>query len=133
MPSEPNESEPRSFEQSLEALQEIVHDLEDGQVGLAESLAKYEQGVKLLKECYELLQKAERRIELLTRMGPGGEPLTEPFDDSPSAQVSSGVAESNATRSRRRSAKAAPKGPADIQTPNSGDDTRAIDVPRGLF
>ena len=133
MSAPPNESQSPSFEQSLDALASIVHDLEEGQVGLAESLAKYEQGVKLLRECYELLQKAERRIELLTRVEPSGEPVTEPFDDSPSAQSPSDSAQPSATRSRRRSTKSTQKGLTDIETPNSGGDSGEIDVPGGLF
>jgi exodeoxyribonuclease VII small subunit len=133
MPDEPNQSQSPSFEQSLDALSSIVHDLEEGQVGLAESLAKYEQGVKLLRECYELLQKAERRIELLTRVEPSGDPVTEPFDDSPSAQSPSDIAQPSATRSRRRSTKSTQKGLTDIETPNSGGDSGEIDVPGGLF
>lgn len=116
---------PLSFEHSLEALETIVHDLEDGQVGLAESLAKYEQGVKLLKQCYELLQKAERRIELLTRLDVTGEAITEPFDDSPTATQTAAPA----ARSRRRSAKSVEKELP--TTPEEGPS--AMDVPRGLF
>ena len=133
MSAQPNESQSPSFEQSLDALASIVHELEEGQVGLAESLAKYEQGVKLLRECYELLQKAERRIELLTRMEPSGDPVTEPFDDSPSATSPSDSAQPSATRSRRRSTKSTQKGLPDIETPNSGGDSGEIDVPGGLF
>ena len=44
----------------------IVHDLEEGQLGLAEALARYEQGVQHLKRCYLLLEGAERKSELLT-------------------------------------------------------------------
>src|SRR6185295_8657544 len=78
----PNEPEqPLSFEQALARLESVVHDLEEGQIGLAESLAQYEEGVKLLKQCYQLLERAERRIELLGGVGPGGAPITEPFDD----------------------------------------------------
>ena len=62
MPSEDTNSAP-SFEQALASLEGIVHDLEEGQIGLAESLARYEQGVKYLRQCYELLQTAERKMK----------------------------------------------------------------------
>ncbi|MBN1394900.1 MAG: exodeoxyribonuclease VII small subunit [Pirellulales bacterium] len=75
-------SERLNFEDALKQLEEIVHSLESGNVGLDESLRKYEQGVKLLRQSYELLQKAERRIELLSGVDAEGNPLTEPFDDS---------------------------------------------------
>ena len=73
------ESQPTaSFECSLAELEAIVHDLEDGQLGLADALARDEQGVKHLKHCYALLTQAEK-IELLTGVTPAGEALTEPF------------------------------------------------------
>jgi exodeoxyribonuclease VII small subunit len=68
-----------TFEQSLAELEAIVHDLEEGQIGLAESLARYEAGIQRLKHCYSLLQQAERKIELLTGINEGGAPETEPF------------------------------------------------------
>ncbi|MBN2579821.1 MAG: exodeoxyribonuclease VII small subunit [Pirellulales bacterium] len=70
-----------SFEQSLARLEEIVHQLEEGNVGLEESLARYEEGVKLLRQAYDLLQKAERKIEILSGVDAEGNPVTEPFDD----------------------------------------------------
>jgi exodeoxyribonuclease VII small subunit len=69
-----------TFEQSLAELEQIVRQLEEGQLGLAESLASYELGVKRLKECYQLLERAERRIELLERVDAAGEGVTRPFD-----------------------------------------------------
>jgi exodeoxyribonuclease VII small subunit len=54
-----------TFEHSLEDLEQIVAKLEGGKLGLADSLAAYEQGVKRLKGCYQMLTAAERRIELV--------------------------------------------------------------------
>jgi exodeoxyribonuclease VII small subunit len=88
--------QPLAFEDALAMLDEIVCELEDGRIGLAEALARYEEGVKLLKDCYELLAKAERRIELLSKIGPAGEAVTTEFDDSPSA------ADQPAARPKRR-------------------------------
>jgi exodeoxyribonuclease VII small subunit len=53
--------EPLDFERALARLEEVVHLLEDGQLGLGESLGRYEEGVKLLRRAYDLLEKAERR------------------------------------------------------------------------
>ena len=74
-----------TFEHSLDELEAIVHDLEDGRLGLAEALARYEQGVKHLKNCYALLSQAEQKIELLTRVAEDGTAVTQPFvpDESP--------------------------------------------------
>jgi exodeoxyribonuclease VII small subunit len=74
-------SSPCTFEQSLARLEEIVHQLEEGNLGLEDSLARYEEGMKLLRQAYELLQKAERKIELLSGVDAGGNPITQPFDD----------------------------------------------------
>ena len=92
------EAQEPTFEQALEQLEGIVHDLEEGRIGLAESLSRYEQGIKLLKQCYGLLQRAERRIELLNSADSQGRAETEPFDD----QVMS-LEEKAQARSRRRS------------------------------
>jgi exodeoxyribonuclease VII small subunit len=73
--------DPLHFEDALERLEEIVHSLEEGNVGLNESLERYEEGIKLLRQSYELLQRAERRIELLSGVDAEGNPITQPFDD----------------------------------------------------
>lgn len=97
-----------TFEQALGRLEQLVHDLEEGRLGLAEGLARYEEGIKLLRQCYELLENAERRIELLSRVGARGEPVTEPFAEGPQT-----LEEKNNQRSRRRSRKASEPPPAD--------------------
>jgi exodeoxyribonuclease VII small subunit len=69
-----------TFETALERLQEIVHELEDGDLGLETSLAHFEEGVGLLRNCYRTLEQAERRIEILIGADANGDPLTAPFD-----------------------------------------------------
>jgi exodeoxyribonuclease VII small subunit len=71
-----------SFEESLEALEKIVADLESGKLGLSDALARYEEGVKHLKSCQQLLERAERKIELLSGVDADGNPITQPFDES---------------------------------------------------
>jgi exodeoxyribonuclease VII small subunit len=68
------------FEDALTELEGVVHELEDGQLGLGDALARYEHGIKRLKHCYQLLQEAERKIELLTGVAADGTPITQPFD-----------------------------------------------------
>ncbi len=70
-----------SFEEALRRLEEIVHLLEEGEIGLDEALRRYEEGVKLLRQAYDLLGRAERRIELLTGVDAEGNPVAQPFDD----------------------------------------------------
>ena len=69
-----------SFEQCLAELEQIVRDLEDGQVGLEESLARYEKGIGLLKRCYGQLREAEQKIMLLTGVNAEDKPLAKPFE-----------------------------------------------------
>ena len=73
----PSNSEQPTFEAALAELQRIVADLENGSVGLEESLARFERGVALLKTCYATLEQAEQRIELLVGVGADGTPLTQ--------------------------------------------------------
>jgi exodeoxyribonuclease VII small subunit len=91
---------PIDFESALKRLEEIVHLLEEGDIGLGESLERYEEGVKLLRQSYDLLQRAERRIELLSGIDAEGNPITEPFDDSATFDAE----EPTKRRSRRRAA-----------------------------
>jgi exodeoxyribonuclease VII small subunit len=61
----------RTFEASLEALEQIVHQLESGDLPLEKSLELFEQGIRLSRECQERLSQAERRIEVLLRDNQG--------------------------------------------------------------
>jgi exodeoxyribonuclease VII small subunit len=88
-----------TFEECLIELEGIVADLENGQLGLAEALARYEQGVKHLKSCHSLLERAEQRIELLSGVDASGKPITKPFDEQEFATLE----ERAAARGKRRS------------------------------
>ncbi len=70
------------FEQALEILERIVVELEEGNTGLADSLKRYEEGVKLLRYCHDVLQKTQRKIELVTGVDAQGNPVSIPLDDS---------------------------------------------------
>jgi len=73
--------QPRTFEASLEALELIVQQLENGDLPLEKSLELFEQGIRLSRECQERLTQAERRIEVLLRDNQG-RPVTAPFNSS---------------------------------------------------
>ena len=92
-------SSPLSFEQALAKLQALVHSLEEGDIGLNEALASYEDGVKLLRHCHQLLETAERRIELLSGIDAEGKPIATPLDD-----TALSLEEKSQRRDRRRSA-----------------------------
>lgn len=66
-----------SFEVALSRLEGIVDRLEEGELDLADALAGFEEGVQLTKHCHAQLEAAERRVEILTRVG--GEWSTRPF------------------------------------------------------
>lgn len=55
----------KSFEQSVEELEEIVSALEKGETGLDESLKLFEQGMKLSKACQSMLDKATQKVTVL--------------------------------------------------------------------
>jgi len=59
------------FETSLKELEEIVEQLETSDLALGETLAKYENGIKIYKQCYQILEKAEKKINILLKNSTG--------------------------------------------------------------
>ena len=119
---EPKKTESKkvvSFETGLSQLETIVQSLEEGQIPLAEALACYEQGIKLLKHCYQSLEQAERRIEQLSSVDSAGIAVCEPFDD-----AATSLDEKAQSRGRKRSRTVEPNAPSDPDT---------IDGPGRLF
>jgi len=68
------------FEDALRQLDGILRELEEGAVSLEESLARYERGVGLLKQCYGQLKDAEHRVQMLTGTKEDGSPELQPFE-----------------------------------------------------
>lgn len=68
------------FEDALEKLENIVEQLEDGELSLEESLAIFEEGIKLSRLCSKQLDDIERKIEILIK-GKDGEFEIVPFDE----------------------------------------------------
>ncbi|MFK8018355.1 MAG: exodeoxyribonuclease VII small subunit [Pseudomonadales bacterium] len=54
-----------NFEQNLEDLEALVVNMESGELSLEDSLAAFEKGIKLTRECQTALQKAEQRVQKL--------------------------------------------------------------------
>ena len=69
----------KRFEESLGELEQVVRDLEDGDLGLDDALARYEQGIGLLRACHAQLETAEQKILQLTRVEADGQPVLQPF------------------------------------------------------
>lgn len=60
-----------TFEQAIEQLEDIVEQIESGEVGLEQAIDRYEAGQKLIQRCRGILDKAERRIAELTEDAEG--------------------------------------------------------------
>lgn len=54
------------FEKSLTALNQLIEQMETGQLSLADSLHCFEQGITLIRQCQHTLNDAEQKIQLLT-------------------------------------------------------------------
>ncbi len=76
MPEEKTSSP--TFETSLEELERIVKELEKGDLPLEQSLALFENGMRLSADCKRQLEEAESRVEIL--MKKGSELVPVPFD-----------------------------------------------------
>lgn len=70
-----NESEEFNFEARLGELEQLVTRMEEGELGLEESLQTFEQGVKLVKQCQQALAQAEQKIRVLVSADGGTEDL----------------------------------------------------------
>ncbi|MFC1677038.1 exodeoxyribonuclease VII small subunit [Planctomycetota bacterium] len=61
-----NDTDDLSFEQAIDELTYIVSKIEQGQIPLQDSLEQYEKGMALIKNCREILNNAEKRIEKIS-------------------------------------------------------------------
>lgn len=71
-----------TFEQAIGQLKGIVDQIEQGEIPLQDSLEQYEKGMALIKHCRDILQKAEKRIEKISKEEPP-EPEKESADAEP--------------------------------------------------
>jgi len=91
-----NQTPPKSFEEALSELEQILNEIEGGEVGLEESLVKYERGNFLIQHCRGVLNSAEKQIELLGKAADGSlqstamaESAPDPGADPPAAAAQS--------------------------------------------
>ncbi|NLB60505.1 MAG: exodeoxyribonuclease VII small subunit [Lentisphaerae bacterium] len=78
-----------SFEQALERLEKIVHEMESGTMSLAKMMQHFEEGMGLVRSCSEQLNEVEQKIEILIKKN--GQTTTAPFalqqqDEAPAEQ-----------------------------------------------
>jgi exodeoxyribonuclease VII small subunit len=64
-PAAPPPSPVAEFERSLAELETLVRKMEEGELSLDDSLAAYERGVSLYRQCHQALEQAELRVRLL--------------------------------------------------------------------
>jgi len=62
-----NDFDKLSFEEAIKELTGIVGKIEQGEIPLQDSLEQYEKGMSLIKHCRGILQKAEKRIEKISK------------------------------------------------------------------
>ncbi len=70
-----------SFEEAFRRLETIVATLESGRGELEDSLAQYEEGVRLLRRCRRILDGAERRVEILKGLDDSDAPILDKADE----------------------------------------------------
>jgi len=67
------ESQPKApdppFETMMKRLEELVHQMERGDLSLEDSIRSFEEGIKLVKQCTAVLGEAEKRIQRITEEG----------------------------------------------------------------
>ncbi len=76
----------KSFEEQISRLEEIVSQLEHGDVQLSDSLALFEEGTKLVASCSGMLDEAEQKVVKLMK-GADGAPVELPFDEEESKNI----------------------------------------------
>jgi exodeoxyribonuclease VII small subunit len=67
-----------TFEEALAKLEGIVEAIEQGKIGLEESIVRYEEGMKLIQHCRKIIGQAELKIQKL-QAGADGQLQPEPF------------------------------------------------------
>ena len=73
-----------TFEEALVELEAITQRIEQGKIGLEESITQYEQGMALVKQCRDILSKAEHKIRKLHERADGSlgtSPVRQAEDD----------------------------------------------------
>jgi exodeoxyribonuclease VII small subunit len=68
-----------NLEKSIADLETLVDELESGDLPLEKAMKKFEEGIKLTRQCQAALKEAEQKVEILVQSA-GGEENLEPFD-----------------------------------------------------
>lgn len=73
-------ADPKDFERSMQELEALVDQLEQGDLTLEQSLAAFERGINLTRACQQALDTAEQRVRILTERSETTEPEQYPND-----------------------------------------------------
>ena len=76
-----SESEKITFEEALKQLEETVMKMEKGELSLDENIKSFEKGSKLADYCTKQLSEAEKKIEVLLKVAPDGNPQFQDFNE----------------------------------------------------
>ena len=71
-------SQNKTFEASMQRLEQIVRAMERGDVALEESLKLFQEGTELVRSCNQLLDEAQLQVKIMS--APDGSPVEEAFD-----------------------------------------------------
>lgn len=74
----PRAKKATDFETSLNELETLVNQIEQGDLSLEDALGAFEQGVKLTRECQSILDQAEQKVQVLIEKN--GELQSQPFN-----------------------------------------------------
>ncbi|MEO1619116.1 MAG: exodeoxyribonuclease VII small subunit [Planctomycetota bacterium] len=96
-----SDSDHVDFEATLEEVDQVVRELEGGQLGLTESLEQYERGIKKIKRCHDLLERAEQRVSVLMRVDEDGTAHVEPVETEPVKNPENSDEKASTPRKRR--------------------------------
>ncbi|CAI8213026.1 MAG: Exodeoxyribonuclease 7 small subunit [Glaciecola sp. HTCC2999] len=70
-----------NFEQSMQQLEQLVQEMERGELSLDVALAKFQDGIELARACQTYLKDAEQKISILTKDSATLEPMNSGADD----------------------------------------------------
>jgi exodeoxyribonuclease VII small subunit len=77
-----SEKQEKKFEEAMQRLEELVQNLENGELPLESALEAFEEGMQLIKFCSRKLEEAEKRVSLLVQNN-AGEVTRAPFEQEP--------------------------------------------------
>ncbi len=74
----PRRKKPPSFEELLSELEALVETMEKGELSLEDSLKSFERGIELTRNCQQVLQEAEQKVQILVGKDENAQPETFP-------------------------------------------------------